>query len=336
MTAEVRPQSAPADVCIVIVSFNIRELLRQCLQSLPAACAGVTWETLVVDNASIDGSADMVAGEAPQATLIRAPVNLGFAAACNRGFAGVTARYVVLLNTDAFPRPGAIARAVERMDASPAVGLAGGRLVGADGAWQPSARRFPSLLDELLTLSGLASRYPRSRFFGRVDRTWASPEEAAAVDWVPGAFCIIRRSLLERVGCFDERFFLYYEEVDLCRRLKAAGHAVWYWPDIVVTHLGGQAVRTIGGHAWSTAGQQLTSWRMRSTLLYYRKHHGARGAWGVRFIETLWHAARAWRHSGSTAPERRARVVESRKTIALMQQAWQDTRGGRVSPPRPW
>ena len=324
------------DVSVVVVSFNTRDLLRECLRTLAAEAGGVTYETIVVDNASRDGSADMVAHEFPDAVLLRSDVNLGFAAANNHGFAVARGRWVVLLNSDAFLRPGALPRAVQHMQADPAIGFGGARLVGRDGGWQPSARAFPSCLNDLLTLSGLSSRYPRSQFFGRVDRTWADPDEPASVDWVPGAFGIVPRDLLEQVGYFDERFFLYYEEVDLCRRIKAAGRTVWYWPDVVVVHLGGESSKTVTSLTMSSAGAQLTLWRMRSELLYYRKHHGALGAHAAMDTEWTWHAARSLRHARSVDPARHAKAEESQAIMALWRQAWRETDGGRVSPPRPW
>jgi len=327
---------AAPDVSVVVVSFNTRDLLRECLTTLAQEAGGVFYETIVVDNASRDGSADMVAAEFPQAHLIRSDVNLGFAAANNRGFAVAKGRHVVLLNSDAFLRPGALPLSIEKMDAQPRVGLAGARLIGRDDAWQPSARMFPSPLNDFLSLSGLAARYPQSRFCGRFDRTWAPPEEAAEVDWVPGAYSIIRRSVLEQAGYFDERFFLYYEEVDLCRRIKAAGHSIWYWPDVVVIHLGGESSKTVKRLSMSSAGSQLTLWRMRSALLYYRKHHGVVGARVAMAEEVLWHRLRAWRNGRRTDPEGRAKAEESRAIVALMAQAWRETDGGTVSPPRPW
>lgn len=324
------------DVSVVVVSFNTRDLLRDCLQTLATQAGGVAYEAIVVDNASRDGSADMVAREFPAAVLLRSDVNLGFAAANNRGFAVARGHWVVLLNSDAFLRPEALPRAVAHMQADPTIGLGGARLIGRDDAWQPSARAFPSCLNELLTISGLSARYPRSRFFGRVDRTWADPDVAARVDWVPGAFSIVPRDLLERVGYFDERFFLYYEEVDLCRRIRAAGRAVWYWPDVVVVHLGGESSKTVTALTMSSAGAQLTLWRMRSQLLYYRKHHGALGARATMDTERAWHAARALRQAGSADPVRRAKAEESRAILALWRQAWRETAGGRRSPPRPW
>ena len=231
------------DVSIVIVSFNTRDMLRECLET--TRNQGVVTEIIVVDNASRDGSADMVRAEFPNVRVISSPDNLGFAGANNLAFAEATGRFVVLLNSDAFLHPGTLARAIAHMDAEPTVGLGGGLLVGRDGHWQPSARLFPSLLNDCLSLTGLSARFPASRLFGRADRTWADPKQPTDTDWVPGAFSIIRRDVLNEVGFFDPRFFLYYEEVDLCLRIKAAGYRVAYWPDLEVIHIGGESSKTI-------------------------------------------------------------------------------------------
>jgi GT2 family glycosyltransferase len=323
------------DISVIIVSFNTRELLRECLNSLNDRAAGVSKEVFVVDNVSRDGSADMVANDFPDVRLIRSDTNLGFAAANNRAMPLCTGRYVVLLNSDAFLHEGAIQRAIDYMDATSQIGLGGARLVGRDGSWQPSGRMFPSFLNDFLTLSGLAGRYPSSRFFGRFDRTWADPNLPADVDWVPGAFSIIRRSVLDQVGYFDEIFFLYYEEVDLCRRIKRAGYEIRYWPDVVVTHLGGESSKTVTSLTFSRSGSQLTLWRMRSALLYYRKHHGA-GAWLVKEMEHLWHALRALKNRQSSDPNRLRKAEDSGLMAKLMQQAWRETAGGGISPARPW
>lgn len=331
--------SAPTmpDVSVIIVSFNTRDLLVECIETLIAQAGAVSYEIIVVDNASRDGSADRIAERFPEVTLIRSAVNLGFGAANNLGFKSARGRYLVLLNSDAFLQPGALERAVGYMDADPGIGLGGARLIGRDGDWQPSARMFPSLMNEFLTLSGLAARFPRSRFFGGFDRTWADQMAPADIDWVPGAFSIVPRDLLKRIGDFDEAFFLYYEEVDLCRRVRAAGLRVRYWPDVVVVHIGGESSRTHGDLEMSAAGKgsQLTLWRMRSGLLYYRKHHGWLGAWAVRQLEARWHQVRAWRNRGDD-PHSRAKRAESLAIVGLLERAWSETAGGLRSPPRPW
>lgn len=173
------------EASILIASFNTRDLLRECIQTLQRESAGVSYELIVIDNASHDGSADMVAAEFPEARLIRSEINLGFAAANNRGFEVARGRYIVLLNSDAFLRPGALRLSIDHMDAHPDAGLAGGRLVGRDDSWQPSARMFPSALNAMLAMSGLAAKYPKSRFFGRADRTWADPFHPARLTGYP-------------------------------------------------------------------------------------------------------------------------------------------------------
>jgi GT2 family glycosyltransferase len=322
-------------VSIVIVSFNTKALLRECLESVRAECAGIPSEILVVDNISRDGSADMVETEFPDVRLIRSAINLGFAAANNRAFPHVAGRYVVLLNSDAFLHPGALGEAINHMDADDRIGLGGARLVGRDDSWQPSARLYPSVLNDFLTLSGLAAKYPKSRFFGRFDRTWADPDLAEDVDWVPGAFSIVRKTVLDRVGPFDEQFFLYYEEVDLCRRIQAAGYTVRYWPDVRVIHLGGESSKTVGTVQMSASGSQLTLWRMRSEFLYYRKHHGCL-AWWAKEVEACWHRIRARKNVSAPDPQQRNKAAESLAMVSLLNRAWAETKGGRVSPARPW
>jgi len=323
--------AAHPEVTLLVVSFNTRELLRQSLGQMLQACTGIAAEVVVVDNASHDGSADMVAAEFPQITLIRARHNLGFAAANNLGRAAARGQFLVLVNPDAFIEAAALAHGLARMRAEEAVALAGGLLLGRDGTPEPSARMFPSLLHELFSISGLAARFPRSRILGGFDRTWADPAQDAEVDWVPGAFCIVRQSALDQVGFFDERFFLYYEEVDLCRRLRRAGWSIRYWPRMCATHFGGESSKTVTSQSVSNHGRQLTQWRMRSALLYYRKHHGWLVTWASAQLEILWHRVRALKNHRNPPKCR-----ESFAVIEARQQAWQQTLGGRVSPPRPW
>lgn len=331
------------DLSAIVISFNTCKLLRECLQSLLDECAklqaGVTAEVLVVDNASTDGSAEMVEREFAHAAtpvrLLRSAVNLGFGGANNLAMEQAQGRYIVLLNSDAFLHPGALRLSVEHMDANPQTGFGGGKLVGRNGELQPSARRFHSIWRDALTLTGLSARYPSSKVFGAPDRTWADPNVAADVDWVPGAFMIMRREALAKVGLFDPRFFLYYEETDLCRRVKAAGYQVSYWPDVVVTHIGGESGKQLKSLTASKSASRVELWRMRSTLLYYRKHHGWQAVLALG-LEWALYSARARRNQKCEDPARRERGTEAGLLANLMRQAWQDTRGGRVSPPAPW
>ena len=326
---------ARIDISLILVSFNTRDVLRESLQSVAREQGSFRLEIFVVDNNSRDGSVEMVEAEFPHVRVIRSEVNLGFGAANNVALEQARGRYIVLLNSDAFLTPDSLRLSVENMDADPSVGLAGGRLVGRDYSWQPSARMFPSIVSDFKVMTGLAAKFPKSRFFGSFDRTWADPMEPAEVDWVPGAYSIIRSEALARVGFFDPEFFLYSEEVDLCRRIQDAGYKIMYWPEIVVIHIGGESSRQIKTLEMSSAGAQLIRWRMRSTLLYYRKHHGFH-AWLAKMLElTLYHVT-ALRNSLSGEPRRKERAQRNRNLARLMHQAWADTQGGRVSPPRPW
>lgn len=340
-TDEILARRSPAaktraefDVSIIVISFNTELVLRTCLEHLKDATEGISAEVIVVDNNSRDASADMVAEEFPDVRLIRSAENLGFAAANNVAFRMANGQYLVLLNSDAFVSRDGIRRAFAHMEADSEIGAGGARLVGTDGSWQPSARMFPSVLNATLVLTGLASRFPKSRFLGRADRTWADVNLPADADWVPGAFTIIRKQALDRTGGFDESFFLYYEEVDLCRRLKAAGYRVRYFPDVVVVHLGGESSKKQDTLSLSATGKQLTLWRLRSEFLYYRKHHGGMVHLAM-WSERMWHSLRCLRNvlAGASGREK---VNQCRSLIALMDQAWRETRGGRFAPPRPW
>lgn len=323
------------DISIVIVSFNTCAVLRDCLHAVYRGAGHLRIQVIVVDNASTDRSAAMVAQEFPGVLLIRSAVNLGFGPANNLGIEAARGRYIVLLNSDAFLTPDALERSVRRMDANPQAGVGGGRLIGRDGSLQPSARMFPSIISDLIVLSGLAARFPRSRVFGYADRTWADEMESAEVDWVPGAYSIIRAEALAAAGLFDPRFFLYYEEVDLCRRIKKAGYSICYWPEISVVHIGGESSRKVSSLELSRAGAQLTLWRMRSMLLYYRKHHGLAARMAM-LVEVVWYWLRAQRQRISSDPVRRKRADGDQYLMSMLHQAWNDTRGGRLSPGQPW
>ncbi|NDG42266.1 MAG: glycosyltransferase family 2 protein, partial [Betaproteobacteria bacterium] len=281
------------DISILIVTYNSRALIGPLLSRLQSEIGTLAAEVVLVDNASADDTAQSVRDEHPWVQVIASARNLGFAAGNNLAARHARGRHLLLLNPDALPEPGALRCGLALMDRHPQVGLAGGELRGVDGSRQPSARMFPTLRDEFFTLSGLAARHPQNRLFGRLlgrlDRRWADPDEPALVDWIPGAFVFIPAAVWARLGGFDERFFMYYEEVDLCRRLRDAGLQVHYWPELKAVHIGGASARTVADARVSRAGSQLESWRMRSALLYYRKQHGLLAAALLHGLERGWH-----------------------------------------------
>ena len=327
---------------VVLVSFNTRETLRRCLELLQTELSRLTGsssEILVVDHASTDGSAEMIEHAFPAVRLLRSPVNLGFGAANNLALLASRGQTLLLLNSDALLEEPVLAPLLTHLRADPTLGILGIAQRSRDGSLQPSARRFHTLWRDACMMTGLAERFPRSRLwgslFGGLDRKWASSRSPVDVDWLPGAFLLIRRTLLEQIGLFDERFFLYVEEVDLCHRAVAAGWRVVYRPEFSVLHLGGESATSINAALDAPPSHQVVLWRMRGTLLYYRKWFGPQ-AWLAAALELFLYRLRWLRNRWSSHPARQLRACHALQLIALMRQAWSDTRGGRLSPPRPW
>jgi GT2 family glycosyltransferase len=200
-------------------------------------------DVTVVDNASADGSAEMVAEQFPWVRLIRNERNLGFGAAHNLALRSASARYLLVLNSDALPRPGALRTLVDFLDAHPSIAVAGPRLRFPDGAVQPSRRRFPTTATLFLESTQLQRFSGRNAVLRRYYVADRSDDETQEVDWLVGACLCIRATAVAEVGLFDERFFMYSEELDLCRRFRAAGWGVAYVPDAEVMHIEGASAR---------------------------------------------------------------------------------------------
>jgi GT2 family glycosyltransferase len=228
------------DVSLVIVSYNVREPLRACLASAALAVAesGLQAETIVVDNASTDGSAAMVEAEFGGVTLLRSAVNEGYGAACNRGAGASGGKILVFLNADVELAGGALRELVAALRADAGAGLAGPALVDSAGGPQRSVRRFPSPHGWLLD-GTLFERWRATRWLLAGYRPEVEPGRPSRVDWVEGACLAVRGEAFAAIGGFDPGYFMYCEELDLCRRLRRAGRSVLYVPAAVVTHQGG-------------------------------------------------------------------------------------------------
>jgi N-acetylglucosaminyl-diphospho-decaprenol L-rhamnosyltransferase len=266
------------DISVVILSYNTRDLLRACLRSVIAG--ELTVETIVVDNASTDGSAAMVREEFPGVRLIESATNLGFAGGNNRAFRTCSGRYVLLLNSDAELHAGALATLASYLETHPRVGAVGPRLLNTDGSLQPSAFGFPTLGRMALVLTRLSLLLLGHTETGAVYR----PETPQAVDWITGACLMVRRSVVESVGPLDERFFFDYEDVDWCRRIGAAGWELHTVPWTTTTH-----------HRWQSKSQ-LGEQALRgdeAACYYFRKHHGAVAERVIRALLVWFHAC-AW------------------------------------------
>lgn len=277
------------DLSIIIVSYNTRSTTRKCLEVLECHRPTRSFEVILVDNASTDGSADMVERDFPWVRLVRLSSNKGFAGGNNEGIRRSAGRYVLLLNSDAFVGESVIDSSIEYMEKNPSIGVLGCTLTGEDGSMQASARMLPCITNKVLSLTGLAKRFPRSRIFGRVDYTWWDHSHPLKVGWVVGAYFLIRREVLERVGMLDERYFLYFEEVDFCRAVATAGWDVVYYPHARVVHLGGQSIVTSGKNV-SSSGRQLIEHRIKSELRYYRKWDGIATVVLAALVEIVWNA----------------------------------------------
>ncbi len=228
--------TGPLAVAVAVVSFNTRETLRACLRSVASANPA---ETIVVDNGSTDGSLEMVRSAFPHVTLRANAGNCGYGAAANEAMAASSAPVLLLLNSDTVIGADAVVALGRYLVDHPQAAIAGPRLANADGTLQRSTHPFPSAGDALLAETGLhhvVRRVPVLR--ERSWRTW-SHDRARAVPWVLGAALAIRRSAFEAVGGFDQAFFMYLEEVDLCRRLHCAAFEVHFAPVTTVVHLGG-------------------------------------------------------------------------------------------------
>lgn len=257
----------------LLVSFNTRDLLSPCLQALAAARAALgPSPVVVVDNASKDGSAEYLERLHPDVQLIRSKVNLGFGRANNLALPRFEGKYLLLLNTDAFVPPEALTKTVAYMESSPECGILGVRLIGRDGDLQPSCRYFPTPYNTFLARTGLQRWLPRTRMID--DMTWAH-DTVRECDWVPGCFYLLRREMVEQIGLFDPRFFLYYEEVDHCFAAKAANWKVVYYPHVSVVHIGGESAKSIG--AISQNGRQVEVLQIESAQIYFRKRFGLGG-----------------------------------------------------------
>lgn len=256
------------DLSIVIVSWNTRQLLRECLESILGRPQGIACEVIVVDNASADGSADMVASDFPAAVLVRNPENSGFAKGSNLGLARSRGRHVLLLNTDTRVLDDALARLVRYLDAHPDCGAVAAQLVNPDGTVQRACTRFPNLRTLLFLDTFLGRWFPENRELERYFlRDWGHAD-SRDVEQPPGNGLALPRRLFEQLGPLDERFFIFYVDVDLCHRIHAAGLRCHYLSEARIVHHLGKSTEQL-----ASFGLILQTDRLR----WYRKRHGVLG-----------------------------------------------------------
>lgn len=304
------------ELSVIIVNYNTCALLRNCLQALQRAEREAAYEIIVIDNASRDGSVEMVAQKFPDVTLIKNSSNAGFAAANNQGLRRARGEYLLLLNSDTEVRPGALEHCVEFFLAHPKAGIVGCKLLNADGSMQPSCESFPSLSNLFFENFFLEKIFPQNRLFARRALSFFTYTHALRVDYVKGAFLMIRRQTFKDIGLLDARFFFYAEEMDWCYRARQKGWQVYFTPGGEVLHHGGQSSDPVAPAMFV----QL----QRARCQFYRKHHNALSSFLARNLmacgavlrAVIWALVVAYRSVFA-----RARVHEARKRLAAFSAA---------------
>lgn len=272
------------DLSIVIVAWNAKRYLELCLESLAEAPPRRSTEILVVDNASSDGTAEMVETRFPHVTLIRSAENLGFSRGNNVAIRQCQGRYIALVNPDVIVLPGCLDALADFLDRNPSVGNVGPRVLNPDRTLQSSCRRFPTLWNNFCSASGLATAFPSSRLFAGEHMLYFGYDQTARVNVLVGCFSMIRRETFDEVGLLDDDLFMYGDDVDWCRRAWNAG-----WE--VVFHPGAQAIHD-RGKTTAPFPVRFALAQQRSVLYYWRKHHGFWGVAGIRGVMLFHHALR--------------------------------------------
>lgn len=253
------------DLSIIIVSWNVAEMVEACLESIERTRDDLTLEIIVVDSASSDDTVSRTTARFPHVVLMPQSENIGFSRCNNLGLARAQGKYLLLLNPDTIVLPGALSKLVAYLDEHPTVGIAGPHTHNSDGSHQSTRRRFPTPMTAFFESTWLQAHAPQ----GLLAHYYAADiddDATAPVDWVQGSALMARRTVYEQIGGLDERFVMYSEELDWCRRAKDAGWGVVYVGDAHIIHHGGKSSDQI-------AAQRHIHFE-RSKLLYFRKYHG--------------------------------------------------------------
>lgn len=254
------------DLSICIVNLNAKDYLRNCLENIPQAVKNLTWETIVVDNGSSDGSISMVREKFPRILLIANPENLGYTRPMNQALQKAKGRYLVQLNPDTVPQSDAFFHLFNFMENNPQAGICTPKVLNRDGSLQYQCRRSAARpWDTITYFSGLSRLFPKSPFFSKYLMTYLPDDEIAEVEAVSGSCMFIRREVIDQIGYLDEQFFAYQEDADFCFRARQAGWKIYFIPTAEIIHFGGQ------GGSKTQPYRAIYEWH-RSYFLYYRKH----------------------------------------------------------------
>jgi len=268
----------PIDVSIIIVNWNAKDYLLQCIASINDSTCDCTYEIIVVDNASSDGSAQVVAEKYSQIQLIVNDNNLGFSRANNIGIAHSCGRYVCLVNSDVKVLDGCLDRMVEFMDQSHAVGALGPKTLNGDGSLRVNCQHFPTLWNTFCHAAFLKSLFPRTRWFNSGIMTYFDHQSVIRCEVLPGCFFMVRRTAMEKVGLLDEDFFIYAEDKDWCKRFWDGGWEIAFLPTAEAIHYAGKSA--------ARAPVRFQVEKLKANIRYWNKHHG-RFCVGVLYVILL-------------------------------------------------
>jgi GT2 family glycosyltransferase len=259
------------DISICIVNWNVKELLKACLGSIYKNTKDISFEVIVVDNNSSDDSVRMIKKDFPRVTVIENKTNAGFTRANNQAINISQGRYIMLLNPDTEIIDNALNKMLRFMEGRRDCGALGCKLLNTDGSLQRSCRTFPSLDVMLYSTLFLDSLFPKSRLFGKYFMTWWDFNETREVDQPMGSALMIKKDVLDNVGLFDQNIFIWFDEVDLCYRIKKAGWKIFFTPEAHIKHHLSQSFKQ-----WKSIPQILkgmVTWR-KSRNYFFRKHKG--------------------------------------------------------------
>jgi GT2 family glycosyltransferase len=271
-------------ISVIIVSWNTQGYLRQCLQSVYATSLSCVHEVIVVDNASVDGSPEMVQSEFPDVMLIRAPSNLGFARANNLAMMRATGAFFALINSDALVHPNCLQTLVRYIEHAPDVGMVAPKVLGGDGYLQETCRYLPTIWNTTCRALALDRLFGKRWMFAGYEVPTSSYGERMEVDVLSGCFCVARRQAVEAIGGMDEQFFFYGEDIDWGKRFRHAGWKLVFLPEATATHYGGASS--------SKVPLRYSIEILRATLKYWRKHHGVPGEVLCRLLLITHHGSR--------------------------------------------
>jgi len=295
------------DVSISITNHNTKDYLEDCIRSIEESGIRRSYEIIVVDDASNDGSADMISGKHPKIKVIKNKINLGYVKSNNVGIRASRSKYVLSLNSDTKILGGAIDKLIDFMDKNPNAGAVGPKLLNSDGSVQLQARRgFPTPINSLFYFSGLSRLFPKSGLMGGYLLTYLDNTTTAEIDSLCGAAMVVRREVIDKVGLMDESYFMYGDDIDWCYRIKQGGWKVYYLPEAEIIHFGGRG------------GSRRQSYRNifefhRAMALFYKKHYSKdhlvllnwlvySGIWLKCVVELIRNVLRREKYVGSKKP----------------------------------